>query len=63
MAICRTCAQPFERPRRRGRPPVECPECKNKPKKAEPRISGVEAVDRLEAMLRSRGTHLSQQER
>jgi hypothetical protein len=74
MALfCVGCNEVFMMPARRGRPPSFCSKCGGDPdvvykveneafltKKEERLISAKERVDRLEMMLRSTGSHISQ---
>jgi hypothetical protein len=65
---CRDCGSEFQwgtgKP---GRPPVRCESCreaqqkkKENPTRVKTTLNSIERVDRLEAMLRSRGLHPSQ---
>ena len=65
MIKCEQCGEEFEHPHQRGRPPKKCPTCRNSPPPQVEHVrplSSTEVVDRLEAMLKSRGIHISQQE-
>lgn len=58
---CRACRNDFTMPAKQGRKPVHCPAC-SAPGTTKSSVSnaGNAVVDRLEMMLRSRGTHISQ---
>lgn len=63
--ICKTCDAEFDRPHRRGRPPVECDNCRSVPrptKKPDVRktLTAIERVERLEMNLKASGLHISQ---
>lgn len=71
--LCAACNEIFAIPARRGRPPKFCSKCGGDPdtvdrvtssqdaeEKAERLISANERIDRLEMLLKSRGTHISQ---
>ncbi len=74
MALfCVGCNEVFMMPARRGRPPSFCSKCSGDPntvhkveaeaaltKKQERLISAKERIDRLEIMLKSIGSHISQ---
>lgn len=61
--ICDSCGSEFPRPQTRGRPPKSCVPCREKPKAVAVKdiLEGKQRVDALDLMLKSRGTHLSQQ--
>lgn len=68
MLFCASCKEVKAIPSRRGRPPKYCNECTNNgdvqdyevDRLARERAIANERCDRLEMMLRSRGTHIKQ---
>ncbi len=58
---CRSCGLEFDVPRKRGRPPVVCDDCRETPQPKEEKVSTKDRVDRLEMLLKSQGKHITQQ--
>ena len=67
---CRICEKVFVKVGR-GRNPTKCPTCKEQEKqqkvahreKVEPKITADERVTRLEILLKSKGSHISQHQK
>jgi len=58
--ICEECLQEFELPKTRGRPPKRCVTCRENHPKPTVSVGSLDRVANLEMLLKSRGTHISQ---
>jgi DNA-directed RNA polymerase subunit RPC12/RpoP len=61
--VCIECSHEFDIPRQRGRPATRCPSCRDNKVtevKVQPQYDSKTRVDNLEMLLKSRGTHISQ---